>query len=72
MSQQYRCQVIIQSDCMGLQRTNQPCDNFTYFDNYFQLDFYETSFLCNESKIKVVGCNIIPRYKKIALTLDFQ
>ena len=47
-----------------LRRKNSPRDIFNRLDHYFQLNLYETSFLCNEGELKVIGRKDKPRHEK--------
>ena len=42
---------------------NPPCNNFTRFAHYFQLNLDETSFLCNEGGLNVVGVKEKPQHE---------
>ena len=54
LSQQYRWHMMIDAEWEYLQNTNSPCDIFTHFSHCFQSNLDETSFLCNESELKVI------------------
>ena len=72
VSQQYRWQIMIEAEWENLWWTNSPRDIFTHFSHYFQLNFDETSFLCNLYELKVLGRKINPDMTKIAATQGLQ
>ena len=72
VSQQYRKHMLIDAEWEDLQRTNSPCDIFTRFAHYFQLNLDETYLLCNEGDIKVIGRRDKHSHEKIAVTQFFQ
>ena len=49
-----------------------PCDIFNRFDHYFQLNLDETSFLCNEGELNVLGRKEKSRHEKIAVNQGFK
>ena len=67
VSQQYCWHMIIEAKWEGLRRTNSHCDIFIHSDHYFQLNFDETSFLCNEGELKIICGNDKPYHKKFAV-----
>ena len=54
---------MIKSDWEGLRWTNSPRDIFIRFAHYFQLNLDETSFLCNEGGLNVVGVKEKPQHE---------
>ena len=64
VSQQYRWHMMLEAQWEDLRLKNSPRDIFICFANYFQLDLDETSFLCNEGELRVVGGNNKPRHDK--------
>ena len=60
--------MMIEAEWEDLRWKNSPRDIFTHFDNSFQLNLDETSFLFNEGEIKVLGIKDKPHHKKIAAT----
>ena len=64
VSQQYRWHMMIVAEWEDLQQTDSPRDIFTRFAHYFQLNFDETCFLCNEGDLKVPGGKDKPRHDK--------
>ena len=63
---------MIEAEWEDLRWKNLPCDIFTSFAHYFQLNLDETYFLCNEGKLKVLGIKDKPCHEKIAATQGFQ
>ena len=63
VSQEYRWHMIIEAEWEDMRQTNSPCDILTRFYHYFQLNLDETSFLCNEGELKVVGRKDKPCHK---------
>ena len=61
VSQQYRWYMMIEADWEDLRQKNSPCDIFPRFSHYLQFNLDETSFLCNEGDIKVIGIKDKPR-----------
>ena len=55
---------MIEAEWEDLRRTKSPHGIFICFDHYFQLNLDETSFLCNEGELRVVGGNNKPRHDK--------
>ena len=55
--------MMIETEWEDLWRTNSPRDIFICFSHYFQLNLDETSFLCNEGELKVVGSKDKPCHK---------
>ena len=64
MSQKYHCRMMIEAEWGDLQHTNSPCDIFTHFSNYFQLDLGEIFFLFNEGWLKDIRSKEKPRLGK--------
>ena len=64
VSQHYRWNMILEAEWGDLRQTNSPQDLFTRFSHCFQLNLYETSFLCNEVELKVIGSKDKPRHDK--------
>ena len=64
VSQQYCWHMMIQAEWEDLRQKNSSCDIFTRFTHYFQLNFYETYFVCNQGQIKVIGSKYKPRHEK--------
>ena len=56
--------MMIEAEWEDLRRKNSPRDIFTRFVHYFQLNFDETCFLCNEGDLKVLGSKDKPRHDK--------
>ena len=46
---------MIEAEWEDLQRKNSHCDIFTRFAHYFQFNLDETSFLCNEFELNIIG-----------------
>ena len=63
---------MIEAEWGDLRQKNSPHDIFTPFPQYFQLNLDETSFLCNEGELKVLGSKNKPRHDKIPETQGFQ
>ena len=72
VSRKYRWHMTIEAEWEDLRRTNSPCDIFTQFSHYFQLNLDETSFTCNEAEIKVLGSKYKPLHEKNSVTQGFQ
>ena len=64
--------MMIEAEWEDLRRKNSPHDIFTCFTHYFELNLDETSFLCNEGRINIIGVKDKPRQEKIAETLGFR
>ena len=45
-------------------QTKSPRDIFTRFSHYFQFNLDETSFICKEGELKVLGRKDKPRHEK--------
>ena len=56
--------MIIEEEWEDLQRTNSRREIFTCFAHHFQFNFDETSLLCNEGELKVLGRKDKPRHEK--------
>ena len=56
--------MIIEEEWGDLQQTYSPCDIFTRFAHYFQLNLDETSFLCNEVELKFLDSKDKPCHDK--------
>ena len=63
VTQQYRSHMMIEAKWGDLWRTNSPRDFFS-FDHYFELNLDETSFLCNQGELTIIGCNDQPHHDK--------
>ena len=63
VSQQYRWHMMIGVEWEDLRQKNSPHDIFTRLSYYFQLSLDETSFICNESEIKVIGIKDNPNHQ---------
>ena len=55
---------MIEAEWEDMQQKNSPRDVFTRFAHYFQLNLDETSSLCNEGKLKVIGRKDKPSHEK--------
>ena len=64
--------MIIEAEWGDLRWRNSPRDIFICFANYFQLDLDETSFLCNEGELRIIGGNDKPRHEKNSSDLRFS
>ena len=56
--------MMIEAEWEYMRWTNSPHDIFNHFSHDFQLNFDETSFLCNECELRVIGCKEKPYHKK--------
>ena len=57
--------MIIEAEWEDLRWKNSPRDIFTRFAHYFQFNLNETSFLCNEGELKVLGSKDKNAMKKL-------
>ena len=64
--------MMIEAEWEDMIHTNSPCDIFTPFAHYFQLNFDETSLIFNEGDIKVLWSKDNPAMTKITVTQGFQ
>ena len=64
VSQQYHWHMMIEAEWGDLRRKNSPCDIFTPFAHYFQLNLDEIFFLFNEGALNVLGSKDKPRHEK--------
>ena len=55
---------MIEAEWEDMRRTNSPRDIFIRYTHYFQLNFDETCFLCNEGELRIIGDNNKPRHEK--------
>ena len=55
-----------------MQQTKSPCNIFTCFSHYFQLNLDENSLLCNGGEQKVIESKYKTRHEKIAVTQFFS
>ena len=53
---------MIEAESEDMRQTNSPRDIFICYAHYFQLNLYETCFLCNEGELKIIGDNDKPRH----------
>ena len=64
VSQQYCWHMMLEAQWEDLRLKNSPRDIFIYFAHYSQLNFDETSFLCNEGELRIIDSNDKPRHDK--------
>ena len=63
---------MIEAEWEDIWRKNSPHDIFIHFAHYFQLNLDETSFLCNEGELRIIGGNDKPRHDKNCSYLRFS
>ena len=72
VSQHYRWPTMNEAKWEDLRRKNSPRDIFIRFAHYFQLNFDEISFLCNEGELRIIGGNDRPHHNKNCSDLRFS
>ena len=63
---------MIEEEWEDLQMKNSPRDVFICYSRCFQFNLDETSFLCNESELSIIGGNDKPRHKTICSNSRFS
>ena len=64
--------MMVELEWGGLKQKSSPCDIFNIFAHYFKLNLDETSFLCYEVELKVLGRKDKPRHDKNCSNLRFS